>query len=57
MTLPSRSNTIYLHTLTTGINSIHFLECLVKCIPSIQNLSVGVKDAIIFDKDEFDLIP
>ncbi|UJR07375.1 hypothetical protein I4U23_011661 [Adineta vaga] len=57
MTLPNVVNTIYLHTLTIGLNSIDFLERLVKCIPSIENLSVGIQDAIIFDKDEYDFIP
>ena len=57
MTLPNLSNTVYLRTLTTGVNTIRFLERLVMCIPSIQNLSVGVRDSIIFDNDEFDLIP
>ncbi|CAF3852483.1 unnamed protein product [Rotaria sp. Silwood1] len=57
MTLPNLSNTVHLHTLTTGVNTIRFLERLVTCIPSIQNLSVGVQDSIVFDNDEFDLIP
>ncbi|CAF4441626.1 unnamed protein product [Rotaria sp. Silwood2] len=57
MTLPNLSSTVYLHTLTTGVNTIRFLERLVTCIPSIQNLSVGVQDSIVFDNDEFDLIP
>jgi hypothetical protein len=57
MTLPNRSNTTYLHTLTTGINTIRFLERLVECIPFIENLSVGVQETEIYDDDKFDIIP
>ncbi|CAF4639896.1 unnamed protein product, partial [Rotaria sp. Silwood2] len=57
MTLPNLSNTTYLHTLTTGINTLRFLERLVECIPFIENLSVGVQETEIYNDDKFDIIP
>ncbi|CAF4479546.1 unnamed protein product [Rotaria sp. Silwood2] len=57
MTLPNLSNTTYLHTLTTGINTLRFLERLIECIPFIENLSVGVQETEIYDDDKFDIIP
>lgn len=54
ITLPNLLNTTYLRTLTIGINSSRFLERLLECIPSIQNLSVGINDELVNDKNLFD---
>ncbi|CAF4039358.1 unnamed protein product [Adineta steineri] len=56
MILPDISNTTFLHTLTIGINTICFLEGLVKCIPFIVNLSFGIQDSNIYDDDECNVI-
>ncbi|CAF1128943.1 unnamed protein product [Adineta steineri] len=56
MILPDISNTTFLHTLTIGINTICFLEGLVKCIPFIVNLSFGIQDSNIYDEDECNVI-
>ncbi|CAF4328275.1 unnamed protein product [Rotaria socialis] len=49
MTLPNISNTIYLHTLTTGINTLHFLQRLLERIHFIENLSLDIQDSDIYD--------
>jgi hypothetical protein len=57
MTLANLSNTTYLHTLTTGMNTSHFLERLLSFIPLIQNLSVGVQDSVIIEDNMLGMIP
>jgi len=54
MTLPKLSNTIHLRTLTIGVNTSKFLIGLLECIPSIENLSVGIQDEEINNDEQFD---
>jgi hypothetical protein len=54
MTLPKLSNTIHLRTLTIGVNTSKFLQRLLECIPSIENLSVGIQDEEINNDEQFD---
>ncbi|CAF3505339.1 unnamed protein product [Adineta steineri] len=49
--LPNISNTRHLRKLILGMNSSYFLERLLTCIPLIENLSIGVKDPSIKDKN------
>lgn len=42
--LPTVRQTSHLRRLTIGMSSLRFLELLLCCIPSIEKLSVGVKD-------------
>ncbi|CAF4102584.1 unnamed protein product [Rotaria sp. Silwood2] len=55
MTLPKLSNTNHLHSLVMGINTSTFLQHLLKCIPSIKNLSVGIQDEEINHDNNFDI--
>ncbi|CAF4144115.1 unnamed protein product [Rotaria sp. Silwood2] len=55
MSLPNILNTTHLRTLSLGINTSHFLERLISCIPFIENLSVGVEDVEINENDSFDI--
>jgi hypothetical protein len=54
MTLPKLSNTIPLRRLTIGVNTSKFLQRLLGCIPSIENLSVGIQDEEINNDEQFD---
>ncbi|CAF3162989.1 unnamed protein product [Rotaria sp. Silwood2] len=54
MTLPKLSDTNHLRTLTIGINTSVFLERLLKCIPFIENLSVGIEDEELPNDNQFD---
>jgi hypothetical protein len=54
MTSPKLSNTIHLRTLTIGVNTSKFLQGLLECIPSIENLSVGIQDEEINNDEQFD---
>ncbi|CAF3314427.1 unnamed protein product [Rotaria sp. Silwood2] len=54
MTLPKLSDTNHLRTLTIGINTSAFLERLLKCIPFIENLSVGIQDEELCNENKFD---
>ncbi|CAF1136271.1 unnamed protein product [Adineta steineri] len=56
MILPDIPNTTFLYMLTVGINTIYFLEGLVKCIPFIVNLSFGIHDSTIYNEDECNVI-
>ena len=56
MTLPKLSNTIHLRTLNIGINTSKFLQCLLECIPFIENLSVGIQDQGINNDVTFDIL-
>jgi hypothetical protein len=56
MTLPNLLNTTHLRTLTIGINSSHFLERLLACVPFIENLSVGVQDLKKYEDNKFDIL-
>ncbi|CAF0940536.1 unnamed protein product [Rotaria sordida] len=49
-------NTNHLRTLTIGIHTSHFLECLLLCIPFIENLSFGIEDRDINKNDTHDRI-
>ncbi|CAF4475980.1 unnamed protein product [Rotaria sp. Silwood2] len=55
MTLPNLSNTNHLYSLVIGINTLAFLQRLLKCIPSIRNLSVGIQDEEINHENNFDI--
>ncbi|CAF2978676.1 unnamed protein product [Rotaria sp. Silwood2] len=55
MTLPNLSNTNHFHSLVIGINTLAFLQRLLKCIPSIRNLSVGIQDEEINHENNFDI--
>ncbi len=44
-------------TLTIGMNASYFLEFLLVCILFIENLSIGIKDPMMKEKDRFDIIP
>jgi hypothetical protein len=56
MTLPNLSNTTHLRTLSIGINTSHFLERLLVCVPLIENLSVGVYDSEKCENDNFSIL-
>jgi accessory gene regulator protein AgrB len=52
MTLPKLLNINHLRRLTIGIHTSHFLECLLLCIPFIENLSFGIEDRDINENDD-----
>ncbi|CAF1314317.1 unnamed protein product [Rotaria sordida] len=56
MSLPSLLNTTHLRTLSIGMNTSRFLKRLITCIPFIENLSVGVQDLEMNQKESFDII-
>ncbi|CAF1380587.1 unnamed protein product [Rotaria sordida] len=49
-------NINHLRTLTIGIHTSHFLECLLLCIPFIESLSFGIEDRDINKNDTHDRI-
>ncbi|CAF4965341.1 unnamed protein product [Rotaria sp. Silwood1] len=55
MSLPNLLNTTHLRTLTIGMNTSYFLERLLRCIPFIEYLSVGVNDLAMNEHDNFDI--
>ncbi|CAF1187263.1 unnamed protein product [Rotaria sordida] len=55
MTLPNLLNINHLYSLVIGIHALAFLEHLLKCIPFIKNLSVGIQDEGINHKNNFDI--
>ena len=56
MILPNLSNTTHLRTLTIGMHTSCFIERLIKYIPFIENLSIGVNDRSINENNEnFDI--
>jgi len=57
MSLPNVLNTNHLRTLTIGMNTSYFVERLLSRIPFIENLSIGVKDPMMNENDNFDILP
>ena len=57
ISLPNVLNRNHLRTLTIGMNTSYFLECILVSISFIENLSIGIKDPTVKEKDRFDIIP
>jgi hypothetical protein len=57
MSLPNVLNTHHLRTLTIGMNTSCFVERLLSRIPFIENLSIGIKDPMMNENDNFDILP